>query len=674
MSGSTPIKFQWFNGASPVPNATNLNYTFTPAIPGVYNYTLWATNAYGTNNAEVTVNVGSPTISFQCALPVATKPYALYLAPTDTAGVYAVSNWNVVIATPSTVNGLLGTISGITASNLVDSKGFATPVSVTAVGAQDCYHQNAFVTNTDTANARFMNTYWFANPVIKYYNPPSTNITFTVTNLPNDTYDVYLYLIQTAASPVNIYDGDGTTNYVQYPDSFSSTSNFVTGVNLYPAGIRPLVNYVKLQISTGGSNSISFTEAGTGPGTGAGVPGFQIMPAVPSAPTIVQQPLSQRVITNLTATFIVQADGYPLNYQWYGISAGVTNVIAGATNAIYTTPPVQDSDTGTGFFVVVSNYINQVQSSTAYLTAGHIVTASGLLIDDQFNGIGGGIGMLSQVYPNASWLAANQPNKTEYLTSFDSPQDLLSGKNPFIGSTERIYGWFTPAVSGDYVFFMTADDEGALWLSTNSDPANSHLIAQNRAWMTLKDWTCLDTTSAEYTNGYYTSYEFRSDQFEAGGGANAITTGWAPWPTFNNTDDGIPLVAGTKYYIEMDHVQTGGPQCATATYKLAGNPDPVTGSATLFGGTNISASVPDLVLPVPTPVITTIAMTASGSQVIINADNGLVNAQCNVQTSTNLTQWTTSASGWFDLSGNFSITNAVAPQAPEMFYRLQQVP
>ena len=97
VSGSTPITFQWYNGATAVPGATSASYTFTPTIPGVYTYTLWATNAFSTDHKSVTVNVGSPTISVQCALPVSTKPYALYLAPTDTAGVYGVSNWNVVI-------------------------------------------------------------------------------------------------------------------------------------------------------------------------------------------------------------------------------------------------------------------------------------------------------------------------------------------------------------------------------------------------------------------------------------------------------------------------------------------------------------------------------------------------------------------------------------------------
>ena len=286
----------------------------------------------------------------------------------------------------------------------------------------------------------------------------------------------------------------------------------------------------KLRISNGpSSNTISFTESG------AGVPGIQIVPVVSAPPTIIQQPRSQRVITNLTATFTVQADGFPLAYQWYSISqAGVTNSIANATNSTYTTPQVTENDTATGFFVLVSNAMNQVSSSTAFLTVGHMATTSGLLIDDQFNALGGSVAMLTQIYPNASGIPA--PNKTEYLTAFDSPQDLAAN------STERIYGWFTPLVSGDYVFFMTSDDSGALWLSTDSDPAHSYLIAQNQSYMSWRDWACTNIASGEFTGGYAPSGEFRSDLFIAGGGQNAFnqfTTGWSASPNFNGSDGGI---------------------------------------------------------------------------------------------------------------------------------------
>jgi len=595
-----------------------------------------------------------------------------------------VSNWNVIPIVPHDSTTLISTtFTGIASTTLVDSNGFVTPVSFTAVGVNDGYHEALTITSSDTASARMMNTYWYGNPL--RYTPAGNNIVFTVTNLPNDTYNVYVYLLQQVSSgsggPVEVYDST-FTNYVEYSENFSSTSNFVTAVNTTGLGVLPYANYVELQISTGGSNSVSFTESGTVNGVGgSGVTGVQIVPVPPSPVSIIQQPASQRVITNTPAAFTVQANGFPLAYQWYGISAGVTNAIAGATNSSYTTPPVLDSDNGTGFFVVVSNFLNQVQSSTAYLTAGHMVTASGLVIDNQyFDVLAFPYIFAEDMYPDATWFAATPTANIEYLNTFESAvNDLPVEPPPAQPEAEQIYGWFTPAVSGDYVFFVTSDDEGTLWLSTNNSPANSYLIAQNQSGMVELDWTCTDTGCGEFTGGYATGGEFRSDLFISGGGQEAISgyyTTWEPTPNFNSNDNGITLVAGTPYYLELDNSYAGNDtQCAAVTYKLAGNSDPTTGSASLLTGDNISSSVPDFALPAPTPVITSIALAAAGSKVIIHADNGLLNAQCNVQTSTNLTQpWVTSASGWFDLNGNFSITNAIVPNTPHTFYRLQEVP
>jgi hypothetical protein len=698
-AGGNPAitSYQWYQISggvtNSIPGATSSSYTVLGDTATGTSYFVVIGNGSTTVTSSVVplnITVAQPAISMQLTVSYFA---GTLLAPTDVAGVVPMSNWNVLDANPGA-----GTIPGLSSASLVpylvDSNGAGTPVVVTAYDVCDGWHEADTITAADTANARFMNTYWYANPIDG--RGGANYITFNVTNLPNGIYDVYVYLLQQVSSgnggPVEVFDGT-TTNYGEYSQTFTSLSNFVTAIDTAGTGLLPYVNYIELQISTGGTNSLEFTESGvpfnpTGGTGGAGVTGIQIVPVPTAAPTIVTQPLSQRVITNLTATFSAVADGYPLAYQWYSISrAGVTNALANATNFSYTTPPVLDSISGTGFFVVVTNFLGYVQSSTAYLTAGHMVTASGLTIDNQFlNGAGTPPYVFISMYPDSSWFATNPPTLTEYLNTFESSNDLPVLPPPFVHQeAEQIHGWFTPAVSGDYVFFVTSDDAGTLWLSTNNNPTNSYLIAQNQAWMTDRDWTCTNTACGEYTGGYSADGEFRSDLFISGGGQEAYNDYYAAWaatPNFNTSDSGIPLVAGTPYYIELDNYYSGLPplnggspnQCAAVTYKLASQPDPVSGSAPLLASNSISASVPDSVPPAPTPVITTMAIAAFGSQVIINADNGLVNAQCNVQTSTNLTQWVTSASGWFDLSGNFSITNAIATNAPQTFYRLQEVP
>ena len=468
-----------------------------------------------------------------------------------------------------------------------------------------------------------------------------TNATVYILNTNGIQFSTFAYTnaIQTFAGPTLIGS-----------DSFGTGRNFNGSIDEVALFGQPLSESQVVSLYSGAS----------------GVFGFP--------PVIATQPASQRVVTNTAATFSVAASGFPaIGYQWYKVSGGVTNALANATNATYTTAPVLNSDSGTGFLVVVSNQVNTVTSSTAILTAGHLVASSGYLIDNQYYGVANDISILYSIYPGSGWLAANAPSKTEYLNKFDDNEDLPTN------SAQQIYGWFTPPVSGDYVFFMTADDAGTLWLSTNSSPANVYQIAQAQGYMIDRDWTCLNTACTEYVQNYATG-EWRSDQFEAGNGYNAIAgsiTTWSQYPSFNPGDNGIALVAGTKYYIELDTCQLAqynAGQCAAVTYKLAGSSDPASNSPSLLMGTNISALVPDALMTPPHPVIGKITM--SGSNMILSGSNGLLNAVYNVLSTTNvatpLTNWTVTATGVFNVSGNFSITNAIVPGMPQTFYLLQQ--
>ena len=80
---------------------------------------------------------------------------------------------------------------------------------------------------------------------------------------------------------------------------------------------------------------------------------------------ITTQPASQSAVVGQSATLTVVATGSPaLTYQWYQVGSGA---IPGATQASYTTPVF--TATGTqSFYVIVTNPLGQVQSSTAVVT------------------------------------------------------------------------------------------------------------------------------------------------------------------------------------------------------------------------------------------------------------------------------------------------------------------
>ena len=86
--------------------------------------------------------------------------------------------------------------------------------------------------------------------------------------------------------------------------------------------------------------------------------------ALPVGPRIASQPADAMVVESQTVTFAVGATGPLLSYQWLKDD----QLIAGATDASYVTPPVVASaDNGAGFSVVVSNIAGMVTSRVAML-------------------------------------------------------------------------------------------------------------------------------------------------------------------------------------------------------------------------------------------------------------------------------------------------------------------
>jgi hypothetical protein len=103
-------------------------------------------------------------------------------------------------------------------------------------------------------------------------------------------------------------------------------------------------------------------------------------------------------------------------------------------------------------------------------------------------------------------ILANTPNKTERLGSL---LEAPTNKADYYAS--RMMGWLVPPVTGDYVFWIAADDMAELWLSTNDHPANRALLC-------------------------FVTYHTESRQ-------------WTAYP--EQESEPIPLVAGEAYYFEV---------------------------------------------------------------------------------------------------------------------------
>lgn len=599
-NGAVPLSYQWYEVAggitNPVTDGTNATY-YTPAANLAMDgneYFVVVTDSLGntasSSKAVLSVVSGSPDVVSIQLLPsdsLGINNGAQPLATADTTGLYAASQWNtIVVKTDGSAQGFPG---------LKDNHGVGTSLQLVAAGTSDGWRVSAPAPDSAPIT-KLLNTFVKS----KTGNPPTLGsglMTFTLSGLEaGKTYDAYVYMLANQGGGLpNVDGGNGVTNYAgELFTAVNASSNFVASANQSPAGPRDRGNFVHLLGLTpdlSGSITISVKRDPSSTGDGVGVCGLQLVNAdLDLSPvSIISEPSDQRVLTNTPAIFGVGALGNPLRYQWYKVTSGVTNLIPNATNSTYATQPVQDSDIGNGYLVVVYNQFNTNISSTALLTTAHLVSpVPGFLQNDQFNthAWGSTVAVLSQIYPGSPWLMTNAPDNVQYLQTLDDQQDLQGN------SAERIHGYFIPPVTGDYIFFLASDDSSSLWLSTDTDPANAHEIAQNQDWMYHNDWT-LTKNCGETTYGG--GGEFRSDQFELSGGQNNVVqiTGfnggiWEQWPGLNG-DGSIHLIAGTSYYIELDHWQGGGGQSASVTYKLAGESDPVYGSATWIGNNNVAA-------------------------------------------------------------------------------------
>ncbi len=71
------------------------------------------------------------------------------------------------------------------------------------------------------------------------------------------------------------------------------------------------------------------------------------------------------------------------------------------------------------------------------------------------------------------------PDEVHYVPQFEIPPNkYISGNSGGTAQGEKLSGFIVPAVTTNYIFYMSANIAGELWLSTDDTPANLQLIAQ----------------------------------------------------------------------------------------------------------------------------------------------------------------------------------------------------
>lgn len=167
----------------------------------------------------------------------------------------------------------------------------------------------------------------------------------------------------------------------------------------------------------------------------------------------------------------------------------------------------------------------------------------------------------------------SNPTEVRFLKFWEFPPGADDGTAPpgnvWDNYGDRLWGWLTPKVTADYVFFIASDDPSELWLSTDDTEANKKKIASEPQWNGVRAWAATSRRPACPDNGG-TQCENRSNP--------------------------VKLEAGKRYYMETIHSEGLGGDNVAVTWIKKGDPDPENGATPI--GSEFLSSVADSTLKI----------------------------------------------------------------------------
>jgi PQQ-dependent dehydrogenase (s-GDH family) len=144
-------------------------------------------------------------------------------------------------------------------------------------------------------------------------------------------------------------------------------------------------------------------------------------------------------------------------------------------------------------------------------------TGTGSINYQRWNNITGTT--IASLTSNANY--PNNPGTSGSFTSFEITTN--SGDNYGM----KVYGYICPPATGSYTFWIASDDNGELWLSTNTNPSNKTRIAYHTQWTNSREWNKYATQkSAAITLTAGQLYYVEALMKEGTGGDN-LAVGWA---------------------------------------------------------------------------------------------------------------------------------------------------
>jgi hypothetical protein len=190
-------------------------------------------------------------------------------------------------------------------------------------------------------------------------------------------------------------------------------------------------------------------------------------------------------------------------------------------------------------------------------------------------------------------------NSTNFFSTPDATGDLPQPDytDTAAGFGLQMIGFITPPASGVYTFFLAADDQALVFLSTNSNPANKRLLCLEPNWAAHDEWVGPGSGGGRY-----------SPPYSAAAPANV---------------GAATLAAGQMYYVEMLMKEgpgdTGGASLALQ-WRAPGDPAPTNGQPSRVTPYISAALHPNQPVTIPYPPVSLSVVEGSPAYFFVQPD------------------------------------------------------
>ena len=143
-------------------------------------------------------------------------------------------------------------------------------------------------------------------------------------------------------------------------------------------------------------------------------------------------------------------------------------------------------------------------------------------------------GIRREVYPGISGTTVesltghksypNQPGSRQLIKQyFEAPVDEANNYG------QRMHGYIKAPVTGSYVFYLSSDDNGELWISNDTTTVKMHLIAEVPSWTLPREWDKYPAQRSERIPLLKGRYYYIMALAKEGTGGDNLAVGW-DWP------------------------------------------------------------------------------------------------------------------------------------------------